>query len=80
MYLRSGLTDEVESGKCSTCEDSMATPERAVQRFERKRLTNYTAADVGGIADAFRLAQAAGVSSAVWLIGRSAIPGRTEPR
>jgi hypothetical protein len=45
-----------------------------------KRLTNYTADDVGGVADPFRLAQAAGVSSAVWLIGRSASPGRTERR
>jgi hypothetical protein len=31
----------------------------------RKRLTNYTAADVGGIADAFVLAQAAGVNCAI---------------
>jgi hypothetical protein len=45
----------------------------------RKRLTNYTAAD-GGVADAVRLAQAAGVSSTTWLIGRLASPGRTEPR
>jgi hypothetical protein len=30
---------------------------------ERKRLTNYTGDDVGIVADAFRLAQAAGVSS-----------------
>jgi hypothetical protein len=30
-----------------------------------KRLTNYTEDDVGGITDAFRLAQAAGISCAV---------------
>jgi hypothetical protein len=43
----------------------------------RERLNNYTANDVGGVADAVRLTQAAGVSSAVWLIGRSARPGST---
>jgi hypothetical protein len=32
---------------------------------------NYTADDVGGVADAFWLAEAAGVSCAVWVIGRS---------
>ena len=32
------------------------------------------------LADAFRLAQAAGVSSAVWLFGRSAKPDRAKPR
>jgi hypothetical protein len=32
---------------------------------DRKRLTNYTPDDVGGVADSVRLAQAAGVSSAV---------------
>jgi hypothetical protein len=48
--------------------------------MNRKRLTNYTAADVGGIAHAFRLAQAASVNCAIWLIGRLASPGRTEPR
>jgi hypothetical protein len=47
---------------------------------QSKRLTNYTADDVGSVADAFRLAQAAGVGSAVWRIRRSAKPGRTEPR
>jgi hypothetical protein len=31
-----------------------------------------TADDVGGVADPFRLAQAAGVSFAVWVIGRFA--------
>jgi hypothetical protein len=31
--------------------------------LNRKRLTNYTGDDVGIVADAFRLAQAAGVSS-----------------
>jgi hypothetical protein len=59
----------------------MQTLERKIGSFlDCKRLTNYTADDVGGVADAFRLAQAAGVSSAVWLIRRSAKPGRTEPR
>jgi hypothetical protein len=45
-----------------------------------KRLTNYTAdgAGAGGVGDVFRLARAEGVSSAVWLIGRLASPGRTE--
>jgi len=46
--------------------------------IKRKRLTNYTADDVGIVV--FRLAQAAGVSSAVWLIGRSANPDRIEIR
>lgn len=41
---------------------------------------DYAADDVGIVADMFRLAQAAGVSSAVWLIGRSANPGRIEIR
>jgi len=45
--------------------------------LQGKRLTNYTAAD-GVVADAVRLAQAAGVSSTIWLIGRLASPGRTE--
>jgi hypothetical protein len=36
--------------------------------------------EVGGVADIFPLAQAAGVSSASWLTGRLASPGRTEPR
>jgi hypothetical protein len=43
--------------------------------LESKRLANYTTDSVG-VTDAFRLAQAAGVSSVVWLIGRPAIPGR----
>ena len=50
------------------------------ETINRKRLTNYTADDVGIVVDVFRLAQAAGVSSAVWLIGRSANPGRIEVR
>jgi hypothetical protein len=49
-------------------------------KLDRKRLTNYTADDIAGTADSFRSAQAAGVSSAVWLIGRSASPGRIERR
>ena len=36
-----------------------------------KRLTNYTTDDVGGLADAFRSAQATGVSTGVWLICQS---------
>src|SRR6516164_10188600 len=37
--LRRGLTEEVESGKCSTSEDRVkATPEQAVQRFEHYQL------------------------------------------
>ena len=43
-------------------------------------LTNYTEDDGIGVANGFRTAQAAGVSSAVWLTGRSASPGRTEPQ
>jgi hypothetical protein len=39
--------------------------QKAEYQFHRKRLTNYTADDVGGVPDAVRLAQAAGVSCAV---------------
>src|SRR4029077_18841813 len=41
----------------------------AEDTIKSKRLTNYTPDDVGIVAGVFRLAQAAGVSSAVWLIG-----------
>ena len=44
----------------------------------RKRLTNYAVDDVGIGDGVFRLAQAAGVSSAVWLIVRSANPDKIE--
>jgi hypothetical protein len=45
-----------------------------------KRLTNYTPDDVRGVVNPVCLAQAAGVSSAVWLIGRSASPIRARNR
>ena len=45
--------------------------------LNRKRLTNYSADNVGCL---LRLAQAAGVSSTIRLIGKSLNPGRTEPR
>ena len=47
-------------------------------RVAALNLTNYISNDVGIVASVFRLAQAAGVSSAVWLVGRSANPGRIE--
>jgi hypothetical protein len=50
-----------------------------ISHLDSERLTNYTTDGVG-VTDAFRLVQAVGVSSPVWLIGRSASPGRTEPR
>ena len=59
---------------------STAIPASSFLNSKSKRLTNYTADDVGIVVDVFRLAQAAGVSSAVWLIGRSANPGRIEVR
>src|SRR5271165_67206 len=49
-------------------------------RFKSKRLTNHTAHEGYCFAHRFRLAQAAGVSSPIRLIGRLASPGRTEPR
>ena len=49
--------------------------------FERKPLIKYTVDDVGNVDRRFRLAQATAVTSAIRLIGRSAIPaGRTECR
>ena len=52
----------------------------SVADFSSVSVTNYAGDDVGSITDAFRLAQVVGVSSAVGLIGRSASPGRIEPR
>ena len=44
------------------------------------RLTNYMAGRVTGFGGKFRVAHAVGVSSAIRLIGKSANPGRAEPR
>jgi hypothetical protein len=55
-------------------------PHRHIAADLSSCLPDYTAEEVGGSVDLFLLAQAAGVSSAIWLIGRSASPGRIEPR
>jgi len=44
------------------------------------RLANYTVGGIVGFVGQFPVAQAAGVSSAIRLIGKSPNPGRTEPR
>ena len=51
-----------------------------LERLVGIRLANYTVGGVAGFVGQFRVAQAAGVSSAIRLTGKSPKPDRTERR
>jgi hypothetical protein len=75
-----GRSSTAKAGRQTDTRKRLSNPTHPVAAELSGGLTDYTTDEAGGVAEVFRLAQAAGVSSAVWLIGRLASPGRTEPR